>query len=66
MLVTNKVHSSQPEYINDPLYLEIKNLFDSGKMDQEQFDSLIQGAFPTPENIKLQDERLYNAMYRLN
>ncbi len=63
MLTDDKNQNPIPEYVNDPLYKEIKEQFDAGKMDQEQFDSLVQGAFPTPENVKLQKERLFKAMY---
>jgi hypothetical protein len=63
MLTINNVQTPEPEYFNDPLYKEIKQEFDSGKMDQEQFDSLVQGAFPTPENVKLRNKRIYTAMY---
>jgi hypothetical protein len=66
MLKNNNVQITEPEYSKDPLYIDIKQQFDSGKMDQEQFDSLVQGAFPTPENVKLRNERIYKSMFGLD
>jgi hypothetical protein len=44
MLTVDKNQNHVPECSNDPLYKEIKEQVDVGKIDQDQFDSLaIQG-----------------------